>query len=886
LVEITSASTQVVSGINYKIGFRLSAADGNLTCDAVIYDQSWTRTRKISSLNCVPDSVAASANRDQTLPRLGAVLPPASRVPTPSKSDCIPGGYCAVDLDDDDVKEIASFASSEISRTSNSGPLTLTRITSAYSQVVAGKNFKISLKLTGTDGSQTCLIKVFDQPWTRTRRLETFACTPDAVAASSRPLHRTGGYTSDDTNDESVREMAAFAVAEISKASNSGPLTLVAITSASTQVVSGINYRIGLRLSGTDGHQDCEAVIYDQSWTGTRKMTSFSCSEARPVPADRAVRRLGGFRPSSSSAEFNEFSERPQFGWPTPVEAPIPFVKSRRRRSAAIVGGITSMDIRSDKVKELTDLALSTIGQRSNERGSPKLLQVLGATKQVVSGIKYNLNIKIAYPDCSESSKACLQHEICALSIVEQPWLERQQVTQLTCKKAKKNSKPLLRTKLLGGIKPVDPQSEEIQFHAAFALHSIQAQSNSPQLLSILHVNNAAKQTVSGEKIYLTIEIGETGCLKNETNTADCTVNDTADRQLCKIEIWSRPWLNERKITDVKCAPVSSNVKRSKRQSRNTKKVNRLVHMTAFRAFAKTFQKIYSSWREFENRYKIYRDNQKRIQLLNSNERGTAVYGDTQFSDWTAEEFKQRLNGMKPHQRNNLKRLPRPKIPEIELPTSFDWRDRNAVTPVKDQGQCGSCWAFSVTGNVEGVYSAKYNQLVSLSEQELVDCDKLDSGCNGGLPENAYTAIHELGGLELESDYPYNGQENQCHFNASMVRVQISGGVELPTNETKMAQWLIKNGPISIGINANGMQFYRGGISHPWKYLCMAEGIDHGVLIVGYGVADYPRFKKTLPYWIVKNSWGDRWGEQGYYRVYRGDGTCGVNQMATSAIID
>lgn len=87
------------------------------------------------------------------------------------------------------------------------------------------------------------------------------------------------------------------------------------------------------------------------------------------------------------------------------------------------------------------------------------------------------------------------------------------------------------------------------------------------------------------------------------------------------------------------------------------------------------------------------------------------------------------------------------------------------------------------------------------------------------------------------------------------------------------------------GINANAMQFYRGGISHPWKLLCRAGGIDHGVLIVGYGVAEYPLFNKTLPYWIVKNSWGKRWGEQGYYRVFRGDNTCGVSEMASSAVL-
>ena len=127
--------------------------------------------------------------------------------------------------------------------------------------------------------------------------------------------------------------------------------------------------------------------------------------------------------------------------------------------------------------------------------------------------------------------------------------------------------------------------------------------------------------------------------------------------------------------------------------------------------------------------------------------------------------------------------------------------------------------------------------------------------------------------------------DEKCHFDKAKVEVEVMGGVKISTNETQMAQWLLKNGPISIGINANAMQFYMGGVSHPWKFLCSASGIDHGVLIVGFGIHHYPLFKKDMPFWIVKNSWGPGWGEQGYYRVYRGDGTCGLNQMATSATI-
>ncbi|CAG2057289.1 unnamed protein product, partial [Timema podura] len=155
---------------------------------------------------------------------------------------------------------------------------------------------------------------------------------------------------------------------------------------------------------------------------------------------------------------------------------------------------------------------------------------------------------------------------------------------------------------------------------------------------------------------------------------------------------------------------------------------------------------------------------------------------------------------------------------------------------------------------------------------------------------NTYTAIKNIGGLENEDDYPYEGESEQCHFNKSEVQVTVAGGVNITSNETQMAQWLVKNGPhlhrhqrqCNAGFEGTSLvmiacvcsQFYFGGVSHPWSFLCDPESLDHGVLIVGYGVHTYPMFHKTLPFWVIKNSWGPSWGEQGYYRVYRGDGTC------------
>ncbi|CAF4948436.1 unnamed protein product [Rotaria sp. Silwood1] len=305
-----------------------------------------------------------------------------------------------------------------------------------------------------------------------------------------------------------------------------------------------------------------------------------------------------------------------------------------------------------------------------------------------------------------------------------------------------------------------------------------------------------------------------------------------------------------------------------------------------FERFQRLHQKFYLDDREKEKRFVVFKENLNRIELLNEQEEGTAIYGITHLTDLNEEEFTQyylneRLSFSKPIPQSSLSL----KDPLTVTPEAFDWRNHSAVTDVKNQGVCGSCWAFSVTGNIEGVWKVKKDNLVSLSEQELVDCDKIDEGCNGGFMTVAYDQIINMGGLMTEQDYKYEGkQHSQCQLDKTKIKVNIDGYLNITSDENEMAEWLANNAPISIGLNANMMQFYFRGIAHPHRTFCNPQGLNHGVLLVGYGTEE--KRSKSIPYWIIKNSWGAHWGEKGYYRLYRGDGSCGVNLMCSSAIVN
>jgi len=300
-----------------------------------------------------------------------------------------------------------------------------------------------------------------------------------------------------------------------------------------------------------------------------------------------------------------------------------------------------------------------------------------------------------------------------------------------------------------------------------------------------------------------------------------------------------------------------------------------------FESFMRKHGRVYETEEEHNSRYWTFYKNMVKWEIYNKAELGTATYGMNDFADLTKEEFTaQYLSPVTEKDMFYYNMLPDAEPIDVdEAAESVDWRTKNAVTGVKNQGECGSCWAFSTTGNIEGRSAIKTGELVSLSEQELVDCDKVDEGCNGGLPYQAYAEIMRLGGLMTEKDYPYTAKDGHCKFNKSMVAVNITGREKVSTDEKQIAAYVSANGPVSIGINAEAMQFYTGGIAHPWSILCNPDHLDHGVLIAGYGT------ESSKPYWIIKNSWGTSWGEKGYYRLYRGGGCCGCNKMVTSAIV-
>ena len=300
--------------------------------------------------------------------------------------------------------------------------------------------------------------------------------------------------------------------------------------------------------------------------------------------------------------------------------------------------------------------------------------------------------------------------------------------------------------------------------------------------------------------------------------------------------------------------------------------------------FIQTYGKSYDSNDEELRRNTIWQSNKKYIEAHNTNsDKFGFTLGMNGLGDLENHEIVAMLNGFQQSEKRNSSAKVFSVNPSVEIAASVDWREKGAVTPIKNQGQCGSCWSFSTTGSLEGQHFLKKGQLVSLSEQNLVDCSTTygNHGCEGGLMDNAFRYIKANGGIDTEASYPYQAHNEMCRFKADNVGATVSGYVDIPHgDERALTQAIASVGPISVAIDASksSFHFYHAGIYY--EPLCSSTKLDHGVLAVGYD-SDLGQ-----DYYIVKNSWGAAWGIQGYVLMSRNSGNnCGIATQASYPLV-
>jgi len=299
--------------------------------------------------------------------------------------------------------------------------------------------------------------------------------------------------------------------------------------------------------------------------------------------------------------------------------------------------------------------------------------------------------------------------------------------------------------------------------------------------------------------------------------------------------------------------------------------------------FKGTYNKVYGKEEEL-HRMKVFFNNLKTIKEHNTlYEKGLVTYkmGVNHLADMEAHEYMGMLYNITTPPEAHKEHLFTPKR-LLGLPETVDWRSKGAVTPVKNQGQCGSCWSFSATGALEGMNFLKTGKLISLSEQNLVDCasNYNNNGCSGGLTYQAFQYVADNKGIETEEAYPYETEDDTCKFDASKVGATCHGYKIIPqADEHALKEAVATIGPISIAIDAgqDSFRLYSDGVYFDEK--CSSITHNHAVLVVGYGT------ENGNDYWLVKNSWGPSWGIQGYIKMARNrNNQCSVATLASYPI--
>ncbi|KAA8534771.1 hypothetical protein F0562_029787 [Nyssa sinensis] len=304
------------------------------------------------------------------------------------------------------------------------------------------------------------------------------------------------------------------------------------------------------------------------------------------------------------------------------------------------------------------------------------------------------------------------------------------------------------------------------------------------------------------------------------------------------------------------------------------------AHVLSFARFAHRYEKKYENAEEIKLRFSIFSEN---LKLIRSHNKKGLPYtlAVNQFADWTWEEFRRHRLGAAQNCSATIKG--NHKLTDVVLPKMKDWRLEGIVSPVKNQGHCGSCWTFSTTGALEAAYKQAFGKGISLSEQQLVDCAQAfnNFGCNGGLPSQAFEYIKYNGGLETEEAYPYTGKDGECKFSSENVGVQVLDTVNITLgaeDELKHAVAIVR--PVSVAFEVvTGFRFYQKGVYTNNTCGTTPMDVNHAVLAVGYGV------ENGVPYWLIKNSWGEDWGDNGYFKMEMGKNMCGIATCASYPVV-
>ncbi|WAR04531.1 CATL-like protein [Mya arenaria] len=294
-------------------------------------------------------------------------------------------------------------------------------------------------------------------------------------------------------------------------------------------------------------------------------------------------------------------------------------------------------------------------------------------------------------------------------------------------------------------------------------------------------------------------------------------------------------------------------------------------------------------WKSFKLQFSIWKDNLQLIFMHNEKaDQGAHSFWlkPNHFADMTDDEFTNSMLGLSTEIKFNLTSLASSQGQLGSLPDEIDWRSKNYVTPVKNQRHCGSCYSFSATGALEGQHFRKTGKLVSLSEQNIIDCTYhnkyKNNGCHGGLMDRAFQYVIDNGGIDTDASYPYQAEVHNCRFNKSTIGARAYGYHDIRPrgSEEALQQAVARVGPVSVGIDAHNMffKYYSHGVFE--FQFCSSRHLNHGVLVVGYGT------DSGQDYWLVKNSWSMAWGMKGYAKMARNrNNMCGIASLASYPLV-